>query len=526
MAERRCSSQADAEDLAAETMLAALACLEKGETIEHPRTWLARTLAHKHADLLRRQYRAPVIVNLECMAETLPDESPDRPDPDEEAAVRRELNYLARQTREVMLRHYYAGQSVAEIAQALGIPAGSVKRRLSEGRQEIKKGLTQMEQKQHHIPGHLNLSFTGRTGANFRPNSLVDGDRIAQNLLAVAYEKPLTVSEIAVLLGIPTVYLEPIVDRLVEGELMVRMPSGKVYTDFILFPPDNTPDCVDTAEAFAARHLDTIVTTVGNALGEVDSLAFVPTLTESQRQKLHRYVWLRILQDFQHKAGIKPITRNPARRDGGAWTAEAWYYPRGYVKPPCPHEIQYEIRGGHRTSTVEEVFGLSGLTLYEFDTTYYDSPNRFSSCFEQYWSNMQGLLWCIYSGLDPAEQGIHSRLIEEIPWYVRCGMLARNEAGLHVDIPVLSREAYTALCAILERGRDALVDTLGEAYRTYLRGTAIALPRHLTSVPDWLRYQPAVNALLPAILRRAVTMGAHMQGIDYLCPAVLLVYDA
>ena len=59
LADAKCDSHADAEDLVGESMLAAFAYLSKGGKIEHPRTWLKNTFFHKYHDSLRKKYRTP-----------------------------------------------------------------------------------------------------------------------------------------------------------------------------------------------------------------------------------------------------------------------------------------------------------------------------------------------------------------------------------------------------------------------------------------------------------------------------------
>ena len=68
LAASKCNSQADAEDLVGDTMLAAFAYMYRGGTIEHPKTWLVNTLYHKHNDNLRKKYRSPITV---CLDESL-----------------------------------------------------------------------------------------------------------------------------------------------------------------------------------------------------------------------------------------------------------------------------------------------------------------------------------------------------------------------------------------------------------------------------------------------------------------------
>lgn len=145
LAEAKCASRQDAEDLLNETYLAAYAYLRRGGQIAHPKTWLVNTLMHKRNSALRRQYRQPLV----SLTDSLP-----LPEPDdglsaflaseEAAALRRALLYQAHTTREALIRHYYRGYGVADIARQLGIPEGTVKSRLSAGRAHIRKGWNDM----------------------------------------------------------------------------------------------------------------------------------------------------------------------------------------------------------------------------------------------------------------------------------------------------------------------------------------------------------------------------------------------
>ncbi len=211
LAVSKCNSQADAEDLVGDTMLAAFAYLRNDGIIDHPKTWLSNTLYHKHSDYLRKKYRSPITVCFNDGIDIIDGEDDDYLTSEEASKVRKELNHLAHITREVLIRFYYGNQSVADIAKGLGIPEGTVKSRLSAGRSQMKKGLETMETRENYLPGQLHLSFGGAEGLKGEPMSLVDGDLIAQNLLILAYDKPLTVSELSKAIGIPVAYIEPII---------------------------------------------------------------------------------------------------------------------------------------------------------------------------------------------------------------------------------------------------------------------------------------------------------------------------
>ena len=164
LAASKCNSQLDAEDLVGDTMLAAFAYIHSGGTIQHPKTWLVNTLYHKHNDNLRKKYRSPITVCLDEGFDISEEETEEYLSSEEAATIRKELNHLAYITREVMIRFYYGSQSIADIAEGLNIPEGTVKSRLSTGRSQMKKGLETMETRENYLPGRLNLSFGGSDG--------------------------------------------------------------------------------------------------------------------------------------------------------------------------------------------------------------------------------------------------------------------------------------------------------------------------------------------------------------------------
>lgn len=231
----------DAEDLVQETMLAALLAIEQGREIANPQAWLLGVLNRKYYDFLRQKYRRPT-VSIDMLEDVQyqkqlgqEDEQLRRLEQSEEAeALRRELAHQAGIYREVLVRYYMHGESVGRIARALQIPENTVKSRLHVGREHIRKDFT-MEKytKQSFEPEQLNIGMSGKFGINGEPFCLGLKDRIKMNLMILAYDKPVTLPELSEAIGIATAYIEPMVDQLVDGELMKRM-GDRVYTDFII----------------------------------------------------------------------------------------------------------------------------------------------------------------------------------------------------------------------------------------------------------------------------------------------------
>ena len=526
LATSKCNSQNDAEDLVGDTMLAAFAYMHRGGTIEHPKTWLTNTLYHKHNDNLRKKYRAPVTVCLDESIEIAEEQDDEYFTSEEASRIRKELNHLSFITREVLIRFYFGNQSVSDIAEGLGVPEGTVKSRLSAGRSQMKKGLETMETRENYLPGRLNLSFGGSDGLKGEPISLVEGDLIAQNLLILAYDKPITISDLSKAIGIPAAYIEPIVKKLIDGELMVQMDSGKVYSDFIISKAQDILKNFESQKNFAHKQFDTVWSIVEKMSAKISKMDFVKSMDGEERTKLDRYAVLKALQDFQHfGTGKIESPKFPKRKDGGWWFAQAIAFDAGYNTKEYMDASEYCIHGGHRTSEAVSVGRTKRIRLYEFDTTLWDSPHRFGGAYELYFKHIIPLLWSIYDGISLETSDIPNDFISYIPTLEQFGVIGRTEDKLCIKIPVLKKTDYDEMCALIKNATEEIKAVIGVEFTTFITSLKTPVPKHLTSVPELFRYMEATAYFVMSIVREAYDNGLHLKDVDYCCPPVVLVYE-
>jgi RNA polymerase sigma-70 factor (ECF subfamily) len=130
-----------AEDIVQETLVRAWRHPEVvGSGRKAIRPWLFTITRHVAIDMWRARSRNEEIIE---------DEPIDRPDPaqpieqvDTALEVRAALAQLSVEHRQVIVEMYYLGRSVAEIAQAHGIPAGTVKSRTYYGLRQLRRLLS------------------------------------------------------------------------------------------------------------------------------------------------------------------------------------------------------------------------------------------------------------------------------------------------------------------------------------------------------------------------------------------------
>lgn len=127
------------EDVVAETFMGALRSLGRYRDRGLPfRSWLYR-IATVQASQARRRAARIAMARLE--------EEPGRSDPEESPSaevVRAALLQLPARHQAVIALHYFEGLDVAQVAQTLGVRPGTVKSRLSRGREVLRRRLERL----------------------------------------------------------------------------------------------------------------------------------------------------------------------------------------------------------------------------------------------------------------------------------------------------------------------------------------------------------------------------------------------
>ena len=515
-----------AQDLAQETLLAAARSLAAGREPENLWAWLCRVLSNKYYDSLREKYNRPW-VSFESLSPDFPDREPEDDGTAELLqAVRRELGYLSRIHREVMVRFYLRGESVEKIAQDLGIPAGTVKSRLSAGRRRIREGVNRMENynKQSYAPDRLFLSCSGGVGYHGEPFSLVPHDDVlAQSVLLAAYEKPLTESEIAKALGVPGTFVEPVVQRLVNGELMRRTDGGRVYTDFILYTEKDRKATFPQQLAVARDHFALFWEPVEQALAALRGQDYYQRQSPAARLKLELHFAIRLLMNAlvdvrDEVTGSMPYEEYPYRKDGGRWFAMASVYPPDYSFEADGGYWKYSISG--EAGTELKNFRDAGyLALFKYDTALGRYPNEYFKAEYVRW------LYELWQQIPPEASAAGERVFQAAEGLLESGVLRRKDGALALDIPVLTRAEYRGEGALASQHQAALYRRIREVLLPVFENGYVRLPAHLHSVPKWQTYMHCGDSVPMAVIHNAVEKGRFLAGHGGALPACLLVYD-
>ena len=156
---KRISDVEEARDLAQDILCAALKEMRRGVRIRSFYSWYWQLACNRCADWFahRRNPALPIeaaegVAAAESSALDVIISDEDR------TRLRFALSRLAASQREIMIRFYLKEESVAKIARELGIPAGTVKRRLYDARTSLKERYEKMNTigKTAYAPAEVN----------------------------------------------------------------------------------------------------------------------------------------------------------------------------------------------------------------------------------------------------------------------------------------------------------------------------------------------------------------------------------
>lgn len=523
LALQKSGSFSDAEDLSQDVLLAAYAYLRSGGKIGNMKAWLSGTLNHKYYDMLRKKYKMPTIsIDLIPEQPVCEDNPIDRPTAEQ---IRREIAYLSKLYREVIVRHYLWGERTEKIAKDLGIPRGTVLSRLSAGRKQMRKGIEHMEQyeKQSHTPERLEVSCHGCPGLNGEPWSLVAGDMMKQNILIIAYDKPITVIEIARALGIPTPYIEKAVDDLIKSELMGSKGSN-VFTDFMITGPEDLLKKLETEIEFTEQNYTSIWNILSSAISELDSLGWVRVLADHKRTILEYYYILHILSSGIYTAISRMVSAKetyPTRPNGGSWIAIGNRYPQDFDF--SSYKAGEYCYGGERSVCYENFLGAGSVSLHVYDTQ--PDLNKYEHApIEIHDDTLCKLLYIIEKGIPFERSGFDTMFLKDIPHLAECGILDITHEKAEVAIPVITKTEYQEMDGLRVKHMQKLADFFEKPLKAALPSFKIDIPKHLEGrVPEIRQY--SCYSIPMAVIKTAIAKGDFLKGIPCPTPPMVLAIE-
>lgn len=176
-------------------------------------------------------------------------------------AVYRRIAFLTRAYREVMIMFYIDGLSTAEIAKHQNTSEGAVRQRLFSARKKVKSEVEKMTETYNKPVALENIDYViwGTGSPAWDDPRNVCTRMFSRHIVWLCHKKPMSASEIAEELNVPTVYVEEELEILVKGEkgkygLLRRLDNGRYALNFILLDKD----AIEKAHAIYTEQLPKI----------------------------------------------------------------------------------------------------------------------------------------------------------------------------------------------------------------------------------------------------------------------------
>ena len=500
------SDHPDIDALVRDSLAALILKLEKGETVEHPKGFLSAVLRYRYNAHLREKYRAELLEYRDGIGADESDGAEESEEREAEyEAVRREIGRLIRIYREVTVRHYVHGQSVDRIARELGLPRGTVLSRLSAARGQIKEGMKSMEKYSQisYEPKSASIGIWGGCGLGGEPFSLVRSD-IEANVLNLAYEAPVSVRGIADTMGMPSAYLEPIIESLIRGELMGRTAGGLVYTRCFVQRYGDAFGNIAAQERLAERYAPGVWEVAWRHLAPLTEREAFAEMSKKQKATMLLFILHQELGKVvqanrpEHEGASK---QPPERPNAGRWLATLTVYDHGQKR-----DIPYDGSGPVHVGYSPSGDGQYACQLFDCQSLFGDAHWAYRRF--KYQCTLPSILR-FYASFLPCDVKTDNELLYElIPEFEKLGILARDERGeVRLDIPALPFDEVTAYwnpaCEALRKELNAL---LGSELGALWGKTRNRVPKHVDEASHFT-HAGALGAYVMAQLVAIVKQG-------------------
>ncbi|MDA3734010.1 sigma-70 family RNA polymerase sigma factor [Niameybacter massiliensis] len=416
-------------------------------------------------------------------------------DQETEGTLRREIAYLSKQQREIVVSYYYKQKKIKEIAEELELSEGTVKWNLFDAKKELKTGMKAIRTIGNlgiNPIKFLDMGHTGQPGTKGDTRDFL-AKVITQNIVYAAYHEPRTIRELSEELGISPVFIEDEVKILEEYGFMECLPGGRYQTQMIIREPSASEE-----EAFHK-----LAKEYGKILYEEyykQFLALEPAIKEIgiyyPDQDFNCLLWTLIpyaiqFFDIPEAYQIEPDEVMVYRKDGGKYIAIALL--------DKPIELSYD----------QEKYGAMVMTrddgednkVYGWQVGTYWSHRELDWRDNKY-SDYVGMMYFVTGQLIESEvtQEIYSRLLEK-------EYLVRTPEGYKLNVVhVAGKEQMEKLKNLFPKPSDTLRKKLLEYDEKCYKMTKVGHPAHMHKTLRYLA-QGRMQHLWPYVFEEMLNQG-------------------
>ncbi len=274
----RVSNKEDAEDLTSDIVLAILKNADKIRNQDAFYGYVWGIAANTYRKFLQKRNRYQQEDLNETTLELLEDENSDFAEElaeklelqEEVRKLCREIALLSGEHRECTVAYYFGELSCAEVAERFGISLEMVKYYLFKTRKILKEGISMErefgEKSFKPEPFEFVTIFSGDFNREYHN---LFARKLPGQILLSAYYTSMSVRELAIELGVASVYLEDELALLEKYNLLIKTAVGKYQTNLVIFTEDFTKEFHREAKKLAVPALGEILVRIKGRLEEI-----------------------------------------------------------------------------------------------------------------------------------------------------------------------------------------------------------------------------------------------------------------
>lgn len=455
---RRTYSVEEAEELSQEILLTALASMDRLADDVKFEPWLWALAANVTKSFRRHIGKQRAMFAYDSFPEDIAEEEADDGCEEEESCIREKIAYLSRAYREIILLHYYDNLGVAEIAERLGLPVGTVTWRLSEARKKLKKEYVSMDETVLRPKTlHIDIYGSGEYGGMVPFPQEYIRDALSQNICAYCYEEAHTLEEIVKYCGVPAYYVEDTLEKLVKREAVTETAGHKYLTAFPIF----SDKFGIYGETYAEKMLSPILDSMAEAIAKFTEEALRLDFYKAGKSDGLLAMLLTVMKfdrmGFDYNRLEYP--EYPVKYDGYRW-----------------NYIGYTETGAHPRTNVGRQYCNNRYSIYCF--------GGFSWRELMPSDHIDGCVDILTVGNTKPE--LLSEMTEK-------GYAVSVDGKPAVTVPMMTRTVYGQLMEIGDKHFAPLMDTYSEIVVKYAQGYRKLFPAHLQDDAKRLSHDSFIN---------------------------------
>ncbi len=477
----KCGNHFEAEELASEIMLQLLECMSKKTEIEHLSSFVYTLCCYTWSKYLRKNKKHWGYAYIDEARELAGDSNVELEVTDRllYEKLRKNISYLAKTHREIVVMHYYENMTTGLIAKRLNMNDSTVRWYLSNIRDTLKERINMSE----------NLDFrpvslcTGIDGSYEEPGLLreLEGNLLVQNIALACYEQPVTITEISEKLNVAAAYLEKYIEEMVYMDYL-KLQGKKYQTNFFISDKDIELAKITYGYSYAKPFADKLYDAVMARKTDLLNIDYYGKNNVNEDYYLW-YVLLKVAQEMSYEQMQREWDRcqleRPLRKDG----SEYWIIANKRFDECTKDEVlnrygKYRMCCGYKISSNEDLG-----TMYQADT-YLCSElecNYRHACDSQ---NMIKLLQAakaimrVDGSADGEMNDFEKMYVSE---FIKDGYISAKDGKTYLKIPVFTVAQWDELNNIVKE----IKNSLGEEFlKNYLDGYSQMMDKYIPKYLD------------------------------------------